>query len=579
MSATARVPDLLRSQAAAGPDHVALVVDGGESLTYGDWQRRSTAVARGFAGAGIVAGDRVGLFFDNAWWTEYAICYVGALEAGAVAVPLSPRLSPPEVADIVDHAGIGVVVRPTGLAAALPALPGLRVFELRDVEAEGGDEDPPVPSATEELAEIIYTSGTTARPKGVACTHAALLAHDLPAAPEGKASFLHAFPIGTNAGQECVRMPLRRRTTAVVLASFDAERLCAVVAERRIRRLQLVPAMAQLVVASGAASRYDLSSVDRVTLSSAPAPPGLWAQLAAAFPAAALYNAYALTESGAARTLMRHDPARPGAVGRPVGETELRVVDEAGAGLPAGEAGEVWLRRPGAPPREYYRDPAATEAAFAGDWLRTGDLGLLDADGYLHLVDRKKDVIISGGLNVASVEVEAALDDHPAVLEAAVFGVPHEVLGQDVAAAVVVREPTTARALQAFVRTGLAEHKVPHRVFFVESLPRNASGKVVKRELRERFAERPAAAAPAAPGDDAQAAILAIWQEVLGRAEIGVHDDFFDLGGHSLAAAQVVARLRDAFGVELPPTAVFDRPTVAELAAAVSEAVMAASSS
>ncbi|MGI8622556.1 MAG: AMP-binding protein, partial [Solirubrobacteraceae bacterium] len=354
---------------------------------------------------------------------------------------------------------------------------------------------------------------------------------------------------------------------------------CAVVAERRIRRLQLVPAMAQLIVASGAAIRHDMSSVDRVTLSSAPAPPGLWPRLAAAFPEAALFNAYALTESGGARTLMAYDPARPRSVGRPVGESEVRVVDDAGVDLPTGETGEIWLRRPGAPAREYYRDAAATAAAFADGWLRTGDLGFLDDDGYLSLVDRKKDVIISGGLNVSPVDVEDALHDHPAVLEAAVFGVAHDVLGEDVAVTVVVREPTDVRELQAFLRERLGEHMVAHHVVFVESLPRNASGKVVRRELRERFVPQREAGAPAPPRSDLEAAVAAVWQEVLGDAVVGVHDDFFDLGGHSLAAAQIAARLQDAFGIELPPTAVFDRPTVAELAAAVANAVTVASSS
>ena len=579
MSATVRVPDLLVARAQASPEHVALVVDSatpsgrsGAALTYRAWQQRSGSLARGLAGLGVSPGDRVGLFFDNGWWTDYAVCYLAVHRAGAVAVPLSARFSAHELEHIAEHAGIGVMLCLAELTALLPVLPGCRVLNPHEVEAAGqGDEDFKAPAPSTELAEIIYTSGTTARPKGVACTHANILGHDLPPAPAGEASFLHAFPIGTNAGQECVRMPLRRRTTAVVLRSFDPERLCAVVAERRIRRLQLVPAMAQMLVASRAAARFDLSSVDRVTLSSAPAPAGLWSELAAAFPRAELFNAYALTESGGARTLMRHDPARPGAVGRPVGETELRVVDEAGNDLTAGETGEVWLRRPGTPRREYYRDPDATTAAFAGDWLRTGDLGFLDADGYLHLVDRSKDVIIRGGLNVSSIEVEDALYEHPAVLEAAVFGVPHDVLGQDVAAAVVVGTPTETRVLQALVRDRLAEHKVPHRVFFLESLPRNASGKVVKRELRERLAALPAMEAPppAAPHGEVEADVLAVWRDVLGREQIGVRDDFFDLGGHSLAAAQVVARLRDAFGVELPVTAVFDHPTVAELAAVV----------
>lgn len=581
MSATALVPDLLRVQSRAHPDHVALVLDGGGTLTYQDWQRRSSAVARGLADINVLSGDRVGLFFDNPWWTDYAVCYLAAHKVGAVAVPLSSRFSARELSHIVEHAGIGMLLRPTELADLLPALPGCRLAGPQDVETGGAGEDFQVPTGAGDLAEIIYTSGTTARPKGVACSHASILAHDLPPAPEGDASFLHAFPIGTNAGQECLRMPLRRRTTAVVLPSFDPERLCAVVAGRRIRRLQLVPAMARLVVQSGAAERYDLSSVDRVTLSSAPAPPGLWAQLARAFPAAELFNAYALTESGGARTLMRHDPGRPRAVGRPVGETELRVVDDEGIDVSTGETGEIWLRRHGARGRGYYRDPAATAAAYAGDWLRTGDLGFLDADAYLHLVDRRKDVIISGGLNVASLEVEDVLCGHPAVLEAAVFGVPHEVLGQDVAAAVVAQAHTQARELQAFVRSRLGEHKVPHRVFLVDSLPRNASGKVLKPELRKRFATLPAPGASRgdAPGGDVEAAVAAVWQEVLGLPEVGVHDDFFDLGGHSLAAAQVAARVNNRFGIELPPIAVFESPTVAELAAAVSDAIIVTSAS
>nr|MBA3747567.1 AMP-binding protein [Solirubrobacterales bacterium] len=308
--------------------------------------------------------------------------------------------------------------------------------------------------------------------------------------------------------------------------------------------------------------------VQRLTLSSAPAPPGLWGQLATAFPHAALFNAYALTESGSARTVMRYDPARPESVGHPVGGSEVRVADEAGADLPAGETGEILLRHRGGRGRQYYRDSAATAAAFVGDWLRTGDIGYLDGEGCLHLVDRKKDVIIRGGLNISSIEIEDALYGHPAVAQAAVFAMAHPVLGQDVAAAVVTREPTTARELQAFVRTLLAEHKVPRRIHFVDSLPRDDAGKVRKRELRERFAALPAPGA-ASPRSDLEAAVVAVWRDVLGLATVGVHDDFFALGGHSLAATQVGARLRDAFDVELPVTAVFEWPTVAELAAAV----------
>ncbi len=565
MATALRVPDLLGARAAAAPHHTALVVDAGAGLTYRDWERRSDAAGRGLAAAGVRAGDRVALYFDNRSWADFAVAYIAVHKAGGAAVPLSPRFAEAELAYVLAHADVALTICAPDLPP--PTRPG-RLAHIGELETGERPEHPREPAGACDLAEIVYTSGTTGRAKGVACSHAGLVAHDLPPDAGGPVSFAHAFPIGTNAGQECLRMPLRRTATAVALTTSDPEQLCAVVAAGRIQRLQIVPAMAQFIVESGAADRHDVSCVDRVTLSSAPVPPVLWERLAKAFPNASLWNAYALTEGGGARTAMCLDPARPGSVGRPVGRSEVRVVDEAGAQLGAGETGEIWLRRPGAPRREYFRDPAATAAIFAGDWLKSGDLGYRDDEGYLFIVDRKKDVIIRGGLNISSIEIEDALYGHPAVAQAAVFAMAHPVLGQDVAAAVVTREPTTARELQAFVRTLLAEHKVPRRIHFVDSLPRDDAGKVRKRELRERFAALPAPGA-ASPRSDLEAAVVAVWRDVLGLATVGVHDDFFALGGHSLAATQVGARLRDAFDVELPVTAVFEWPTVAELAAAV----------
>ncbi|MDQ6910420.1 MAG: AMP-binding protein, partial [Actinomycetota bacterium] len=307
-----------------------------------------------------------------------------------------------------------------------------------------------------------------------------------------------------------------------------------------------------------------------------PTPPAILPRLAEVFPNAVLWNTYALTEGGTARTLLVDAPARPGSVGLGVGGTEVRAVDDEGGDQPRGAVGEVWLRRPGVPRRWYYRDPEATAAAWSGDWLRTGDLGYLDPDGYLYLVDRKKDVIVTGGLNVASLEVESVLHEHPAVVEAAVFGVPHDVLGQDVAAAVVLRSEITPRELTSFARQRLAEYKTPHHVFVVDDLPRTVTGKVLKRDLRSRFATDPNGPDGGPPLVGArtptEAAVLAVWEEVLDRRPSGVEDDFFDQGGHSLAAAAIVARLNDVFDTELPVTAVFDAPTVAELAALVDRA-------
>jgi acyl-coenzyme A synthetase/AMP-(fatty) acid ligase/acyl carrier protein len=271
--------------------------------------------------------------------------------------------------------------------------------------------------------------------------------------------------------------------------------------------------------------------------------------------------------------LARYNRYLPNSVGQPVGDTEVRVVDDRGRDVAAGELGEIWLRRRGSPPRGYYRDAEATAAAFSGDWLRTGDLGSLDSEGNLYLVDRIKDLVISGGMNMSSVQVEGVLEEHPAVREAAVFGVPHTVLGQEVAAAVALRTSVDMRELQSLVRARLGETHVPRRIEVVDSLPRTDSGKVRKQELRERFGSTTIASASEPPASPAEEAVAAIWRNVLGLDVIGVHDDFFALGGHSLAATQIVARLEAAYYAELPVTLIFEHPTIAEAAAALTDAL------
>jgi acyl-CoA synthetase (AMP-forming)/AMP-acid ligase II/acyl carrier protein len=575
------VPDLLRGRLSEDPDATALVVDRGPTLTYRQWEARSNAVGRSLVARRVGPGDRVALVFDNAEWTDYAVGYLATHKAGAVAVPLGPRFAGPELLGVLRHCGASGVIATDRLARDFaPELEtsGLPIWLTTVVTLEAGIDTAPFPTLArpDDLAEILYTSGTTGLPKGVACTHRAVLFQDPPpdepGVGQGQASFVHAFPIGTNAGQEVLRVPLRRADrTAVALAVFDPERYCAVVAERRVRRLQLVPAMAELLVRSGAPARHDVSSVERVVVSSAPSSPALLAALAAAFPNAALWNTYALTEAGTARTLLTDAVSRPGSVGRPVGATELLVVDDHERHpVPPGTPGDIWIRRPDAPPRSYYRDPEATAATFPGDgWVRTGDVGYVDTEGYLYLVDRKKDLIIVGGLNVSSVEVEQVLLQHPAVAEAAVFAVPHRILGQDVAAAVVASSAVAGPELQAFVRDRLGEHKVPHRLFLVDQLPRTATGKVSKYRLREQYSVQLPSTPFAEPRDEVERVIVAIWESVLGQTPVGVHDDFFDLGGHSLAAAQILARIHDATGISLPLSAIFESPTPADLATLV----------
>lgn len=543
------------------------MVASGPALTYLSWEERSNALARGLAARGVEQGDRVALVFDNARWTEFAVSYLGILKAGAIAVPLGSRLTTREISDVFDHCMPVAVVAPSDLAPALP------VPAREPADLEHGEEGAPfsVRLDPEDLAEILYTSGTTGVPKGVAVSHGNIT-YGFPSEPPlGREPppirLLHAFALGTNAGQEVLRVPLRPGPKmAVVLPTFDADQACAVIEANRITRLHLVPSTAHILIESGAHGRHDVSSVERVMLTSAPTPPGLLPELATAFPNARVANVYTLTEAAPARTVMTFDPARPASVGRPEMGTEIRVVTRSGMDAPPQEEGEIWIRLSGAPTRHYYRDPEATAAVRRGDWLRTGDIGYVDDSGYVFLVDRVKDVIVTGGLKVASLPIENVLYEHPSILDTAVFGVSHPVSGEIVAAVVCGRKPLSEREVQSWVRQRLSEDQVPRRVFFVDHVPRNASGKVLKRQLREtKWPETPEEATTAATLP-IERLVESVWRQVLLVESMGRNDDFFASGGHSLAAMEAISILSERLERKIEVTAIFRYPTVAEFA-------------
>ncbi|HVE45655.1 MAG TPA: non-ribosomal peptide synthetase [Acidimicrobiales bacterium] len=574
------LPDLLRMRAESTPAMAAVVVDGSSSLSFERWERRSNAFARGLARRGVRPGDPVLLVFDNSHLTDYAVAYVGVHKAAAVAVPVSSRIAAPALEGILRQCGAAAVIRPLDLGPCLQAPPLWGRAWHADpatLEADHSIEEFQVPLAPGDRAEILYTSGTVGTRKGVSCSHEDITLDARPPVaercPRAATLFLHAFPPGTNAAQEGIRLPLRHGDKCgVVLPSFEPERFCQVICERGISRLQLVPALAQVILESGAPARYDVTSIERVVLTGAPAPPALLAKLADAFPRAAIWNSYTLTEAAQARTIMRYDGTRAGSVGRPDAGTEVRVADAVGVDLPPGQTGEIWLRRAGGPQRHYHDDPEATSAAFVDGWLRTGDLGYLDTDGYLYLVDRKDDVIVSGGSKISCIEVEAVLAEHPAVVEAAVFSLPHGVLGHAVAAAAAVRSHVEVASLRSFVRRRLGDIEAPQQILLVERLPRNQSGKVLKDDLRRAMLNAPAPVPIGLAEGATQIAIRSMWQEVLGVEQVGPDDDFFDQGGHSLAASRVLSRIEEQLGVRLAVTAIFDCPTVAALSAAVDRA-------
>ncbi|MGV9383831.1 AMP-binding protein [Nonomuraea sp. NPDC003707] len=479
------VPELLARRAAEEPERVALEVAGGGTLTFADWHAQVDSLARGLVRRGVRRGDRVGLLFGAENWTGFAVAYCATQLAGGVAVPISDRFAPAEVAYMLEHCSATGVLH-AGKGPAAPPDGGYWSAVPAELEPGSREPEPPGPA---DLAQILYTSGTTGRPKAVAATHANLTYGSATRANRRRFGhsrlLLHAFPIGTNAGQAMLINALDARPSVLTPARFTPGRFARLIESRRVGTVFLVPAMALELLNAGLHERHDFSGVVLLGSAASALPAALCARLAAAFPKATVTNYYTSTEAAPAQTVMIYDPSRPAALGRPALGSGLRITGPDGTPPAAGETGEIWLRSPAAA-RSYYRDRQASAHTFRDGWVRMGDLGYLDADGYLYLVDRESDVVKSGAYKVSTVQVEAALHEHPDVAEAAVTGVPHPVLGTVLAAAVVPRSRAPrVTELRAFLMTRLAAHELPTRVIFVDHLPRNHSGKVVKSGLRD----------------------------------------------------------------------------------------------
>lgn len=566
------VPDLLDSRAAGQPDGVAIQVHGGGTLTYRAWRERAVRAARGLADAGVRPGDLVALRFADRAWDQYAVAFLAVHYAGAAALPLRADLAEPEAARLAQLCGAGAVLRGTDL----PGLPGATDHTLAAVEATPpGNGEPPARPAPDDPAQVVGTSGTTGDPKGVLASHANLTAgHRLNPRPRPYAHSrhaIHAFPIGTNAGQMMLLGALTGAPTTVVLPRFDAEEFGRAVEESRIGTVFLVPSMAIELLNSGVPDRRDLSSVLLLSSSAAALPVPVAHALTEALPKATVVNVYTSAEAVPAQLSMVVDLTRPGSVGRPTDPRDLRVLDADAGELPAGEVGDVWLRQPG-PQRSYVGDPAAGAGVFRDGWVRMGDLGRLDADGYLYLVDRESDVIKSGALKVSTLRIEDALHEHPGVADAAALGVPHPVMGAvPVAVVVPAAEGLDLDGLRLFLSTRLSRPELPVRILFATDLPRNATGKVLKHRLRPVFdaPDAPSAARPVGgpPATATELRLAELWQEVLGRPVGDVAEEFFALGGDSFRAVQLAAAVSERFGVEAGAALVFGRPSLRAQAA------------
>ena len=497
-------------QAERRPDKVVITC-GGVTLTNAELLARVEAVTASLRDLGVGRGDVVAMLLYNC--AEFLELVYAANRLGAAFMPLNYRLAPAEWEYILGHAEAKVIVADpefvpalTELAPALPALerrfvvgpaePGWEAYDDL-VRRSAGAHVPVVDVDGDELQRLMYTSGTTARPKGVRISHRNLAAKNL--------GYLVQFGF-TEAEVTAVTGPLyhvgaldmgglvtlHAGGSLVLQRKFEPLGLIELIERHRATSVWMAPAMVNaLLQHADALTAADLSSLRLVLSGGEKMPESRLETVLKLFPGLWFADAYGLTETTSSDTFMPYERMRDklGSVGRPLPHNQIRIGDDDGRPLPAGAIGEVLVKGPKVF-SGYWRDPEATERSFVDGWFRTGDMGRLDEDGFLYIEDRKKDMIVSGGENIATPEIERVLYEHPDVLEAAVVGHPDERWGEVPHAFVVLRPGATATEddLRAFCRQRLAKFKVPRYVDRVGALPRTPSGKILKRELRTTFA-------------------------------------------------------------------------------------------
>ena len=482
----------VREFAAATPGTVA-VIEGERGLTYRALDDRANRLAQALLGRGLRPGDRVAVRLGNR--LEFPEIIAAAAKAGLVLVPIGTRLTDAESAYILEHSGARAHisdVEPPVPADVVLQIGGTGAASYEKALEDAAPTDPMVPVDENDPCCVYYTSGTTGKPKGVLSSHRARTLMCYLSAMEwglgARRVSLAIAPMYHGAGMVFDYAPIVAGGTVVMLPKWDPEHMLALAGKHRAQSAFLVPTHAQALRASDAVRRYDASSLDTLYFNAAALPAALKEWVMEAFPHAGVHELYGSTEAGVVTNCRPHDADRTGSVGQPWYMTEIRVVDEAGNPVGPGERGELFSRSPFLM-NGYLDDEAATAACTTDDgFLNSGDIVVRDEDGFVYIVDRKKDMIISGGVNIAPREVEDVVREYPGVADCAVVGLPDERWGERVAAFVVPLPGASieADALEAHCRERLSGPKVPRGIELVDALPRNAAGKILKRELRDR---------------------------------------------------------------------------------------------
>jgi acyl-CoA synthetase (AMP-forming)/AMP-acid ligase II len=492
---------LIRATAATHPTAIAFV-HGTRRLTYAELDAALTRVAGNLAARGIAAGGRVGILCDAS--IEFMLATFGAIRRGAIAVPVGIRLQAPELDYVVQHCGMEALVFDTALAHLLPSrqsAPELKHRFAVGAEVAGADsfeqllapvELGPVHIEEEDIAMIMYTSGTTGRPKGAMLPHLALvhsaMHFQLCLGHDAATRALLAIPPTHISGLGAVVMPMLRAGGCTVISQgFKANAFLRQMAAERVTFTVLVPAMYKLCLMEPDFGSHDLSAWRVGIYGGAIMPPATISELMHKLPHLQVVNGYGATETASPAAVMPlgHTAAQPDSVGKTVACGDIRVLDDDGREVPAGASGELWIGGPMVA-KGYWNDPQATREAFVGGYWRSGDIGSIDAQGYVRILDRRKDMINRGGYKVFSAEVEGALARHPDIVESVVVAYPDPVLGERVFAFICARRADlSGEEVRSFCRPLIADYKVPE-LFAIGSEPllRNQNGKFDKPALR-----------------------------------------------------------------------------------------------
>jgi long-chain acyl-CoA synthetase len=485
---------LLTASAERDGDHVAVKLDDAE-LSYAALDAASARVAGLLVERGISRGDRVGIMLPNVPY--FPVCYYGVLRAGGVVVPMNVLLKRREVAFYLKDSGAKLLFAWHGFAEDAQA--GAEDAGAECVIVAPGEFDETI-AAAEPLTEVVdtddadtavilYTSGTTGTPKGAELTHSNLrrnaeIARDLFNA-DSDAVTLGALPLFHSFGQTCsMNATFLAGGTLTMIPRFDPGKALEIIQRDRVNIFMGVPTMYGALLHQPGREESDTSTLKLCVSGGSALPVELLRGFEEAF-GAKILEGYGLSETSPVASFNHPDRERkPGSIGTPVAGVEMKVVDDEGNDVPAGEVGEIVIRGHNVM-KGYWERPDATEETIRDGWFHSGDMATVDDDGYFFIVDRKKDLIIRGGYNVYPREIEEVLYEHPAVREAAVLGLPHDEYGEEVGAAVVLKdgESATPEELREFCKEQVAAYKYPRHVWLVDDLPKGPTGKILKREI------------------------------------------------------------------------------------------------